>query len=127
MIKKKLSSNKSFGIVIFLILLAISVFPLFNGGVLIVWSFLISIIFLTLGVMNSKILTPLNKIWLKTGQLLGKIVSPIVMGIIYSLIITPTSFLLKIFGKDLLNIKKNNNKTYWIKKDNKDNNMKDQF
>ena len=97
MIKKKLSSNKSFGIVIFLILLAISVFPLFNGGVLIVWSFLISIVFLTLGVMNSKILTPLNKIWLKTGQLLGKIVSPIVMGIIYSLIITPTSFLLKIF------------------------------
>ena len=78
--------------------------------------FLISLMFFILGLFNSKILGPLNQIWFKFGILLGKVVSPIVMGIIFFLVITPISILLKIFGKDVLKLKLNNNETYWIKK-----------
>ena len=86
-----------------------------------------SIIFLILGLMNSKILSPLNLLWFKFGILLGKIVSPVVMGIIFFLVVTPISILLKIFSKDVLNLKFNNNKTYWIVKDGPKSNMKKQF
>ena len=80
-----------------------------------------------LALINSKILTPLNKTWMKFGLLLGKVVSPIVMGFIFFFVVTPTGILMRIFGKDLLNLKKNNQNTYWIKKENKNNNMKNQF
>jgi len=73
------------------------------------------------------ILSPLNLLWFKFGILLGKIVSPVVMGIIFFLVVTPISIILKIFGKDVLNLKFNNNKTYWIVKDGPKSNMKKQF
>ena len=84
-------------------------------------------IFLILGLMNSKILTPLNKIWVKFGELIGKIVAPLVMALIFFIILTPIGLFLRLIGKDLLNIKLNNNKTYWIKRDKKPGSMKRQF
>ena len=79
---------------------------------------MISLIFLILGLLNSKILTPINKLWVKFGELLGKIISPIVMGVIFFVIVTPIGFLLKIFKKDILNLKiDNNQKSYWTKRD----------
>ncbi len=125
--KIKVSSNKSFGIVFSIFFLLISIYPLLNNDPIYYWSLFVSFIFLVLGLMNSKILSPLNLLWFKFGILLGKIVSPVVMGIIFFLVVTPISIILKIFGKDVLNLKFNNNKTYWIVKDGPKSNMKKQF
>lgn len=123
----KLPSNRNFGIVFFIFFLIIAFWPLLNANNIRIWSLTISIIFLILGILNSNYLTPLNKIWMKIGALLGNIVSPIIMGIIYFGVICPTSFLMKIFGKDILRLNKNNDQTYWISKDNSNNNMRNQF
>ena len=125
--KIKVSSNKSFGIVFSIFFLLISVYPLLNNDPIYYWSLFVSFIFLVLGLMNSKILSPLNLLWFKFGILLGKIVSPVVMGVIFFLVVTPISIILKIFGKDVLNLKFNNNKTYWIEKNGPKSNMKKQF
>ena len=123
----KISSNKSFGIVFFIVFLIISIYPLIDGGALRVWSLAISIIFLILGLLNSKVLTPLNKLWFKFGILLGTIVSPIVMGIVFFIVVTPISLIMKILGKDILNLKKNKNQSYWIDKSEPNSKMKNQF
>ena len=125
--KIKISSNKSFGIVFFTFFLIIALWPLINDGNIRIWSLAVSIIFLILGIANSKILTPLNNLWFKFGLFLGKIVSPIVMGIIFFLVVTPTGIIMRLIGKDLLNLKKNNSNTYWIEKKNENSSMKNQF
>ena len=125
--KIKVSSNKSFGIVFSIFFLLISVYLLLNNDPIYYWSLFVSFIFLVLGLMNSKILSPLNLLWFKFGILLGRIISPVVMGIIFFLVVTPISIILKIFGKDVLNLKFNNNKTYWIEKNGPKSNMKKQF
>ena len=125
--KTKISSNKSFGIVFFFIFLIISIWPLLNGNEIRIWSLIISIVFLTLSLVYSKILTPLNKLWFKFGILLGSFISPIIMGLVFFIVVTPTALIMKIFGKDLLNLKKNNEKSYWIKKTPIKSKMKNQF
>ena len=125
--KIRISSNRSFGIVFFTVFFIVSIYPIFKSGDLRIWSLIISIIFLILGLLNSKILTPLNKIWFKFGVLLGNIISPIVMGIVFFLVVTPISLLMKALGKDILNLKKNTNKSYWIEKTGPKSKMKDQF
>ena len=123
----KIGSNKSFGIVFFIVFLLIAIYPLINNGELRIWSLIIAIIFLILGLINSKVLTPLNKLWFKFGLFLGKIVSPLIMGIIFFFVVTPTAFIMRIIGKDLLNLKFNNKKTYWIEKTGPKSKMKNQF
>ena len=125
--KIKISSNKSFGIVFFIFFLIISIYPLFNGGNIRIWLFFFSIVFLILGLLNSKILSPLNKIWFKFGILLGNVVSPIIMGVVFFLIVTPISITMKLFGKNFLNLKKDKKKTYWIKKNEIKSRMDNQF
>ena len=113
----KTGSNKSFGIVFFVIFIIIALWPLLKNENIRIWSIIISIIFLTLGLLNSKILTPFNKLWMRLGILLGAIVSPIVMGVVYFVVITPIGLIMKIFGKDVLNLKIDKNKnTYWTLK-----------
>ena len=123
----KISSNRSFGIVFFIVFLLIAIYPLVNQGEIRVWSILISLLFLILGIINSKILTPLNKVWFKFGIFLGKIISPVVMGIIFFLVVTPIAFLMRMLKKDLLNLKYNKNSTYWIEKNEPKSKMKNQF
>jgi len=123
----KISSNRSFGIVFFIFFLIVSLYPLFNNESLRIWSLIISLTFLILSLINSKILTPLNKIWNKIGIILGQIVSPFIMGIIFFLVITPTGLIMRFLKKDLLNLKFNKNKTYWIEKTDKKSKMKNQF
>ena len=123
----KLGSNRSFGIVFFIVFLLISLYPLLNEGHLRIWSLIISFIFLILGLLNSKLLTPLNKIWFKFGILLGKLISPLVMGIIFFLVVTPIGLLMRMIGKDLLNLRFNTKKSYWIEKDSLKSKMKNQF
>ena len=108
----KTSSNRNFGIVFFVVFLLIGLWPLLNSEEIRWWSLICSMIFLILGIFNSKILTPLNKIWFKFGILLGNFVAPIVMGIVFFFLVTPTSIIMKILKKDLLNLKKNNEKTF---------------
>jgi len=122
-----MSSNKSFGIVFFIFFLIVGIFPLFKNGDVRVWSLIISIVFLILGLLNSAILTPLNKIWFKLGIFLGNFVSPIVMGVVFFAIVTPTSLILKVFKKDLLGVNKSNKKTYWIERSKIKSRMKNQF
>ena len=123
----KISSNKSFGVVFFIVFLIVSIYPLINNGELRIWSLITAIIFLILGLINSKVLTPLNKLWFKFGLLLGKVISPIIMGIIFFLVVTPTALIMRIIGKDLLNLKFNNKKSYWIEKTGPKSKMKNQF
>ena len=124
---KNKTTNRSFGIVFFIVFLIISLWPLLNNDQVRYWALIVSILFLLLGIINSKVLTPLNKIWFKFGILLGKIVSPVVLAIIFFLVVTPTGLIMRMLGKDLLKLKKNKNKTYWIKKENNLSNMKNQF
>tara|TARA_Y100000741_G_scaffold299563_1_gene240742 strand:- start:220 stop:603 length:384 start_codon:yes stop_codon:yes gene_type:complete len=123
----KISSNRSFGIVFFVVFLLIALYPLIYNGEIRLWSLLISFIFLILGLLNSKVLTPLNKIWFKFGILLGKIVSPIILGVIFFFVVTPIGLIMRILGKDLLNLKFNANKSYWIEKRGPKSKMKNQF
>ena len=123
----KISSNRSFGIVFFIVFLIISLYPLLNSEPIRIWFLIIALIFLVMGLINSKILTPLNKLWFKFGIILGKIVSPFVMGIIFFLVVTPIGLIMRLFGKDLLNLKYNGNKSYWIEKSGPKSKMKNQF
>ena len=126
--KIKISSNRSFGLVFFIVFLVISLWPFIHEGQIRIWSAVISIVFLILGLMNSKLLTPLNRLWFKFGMFLGAIVAPVVMGIIFFLVVTPTGFLMRIMGKDLLRRKYDkSNKSYWIKRDRSSSSMKQQF
>ena len=123
----KIGTNKSFGIVFFVFFLIVSIFPLLNDGNIRIWSLIISIIFLILGILNSKILTPLNQVWFKFGILLGRFVSPAVMGVVFFAIVTPTSVVMRVLQKNLLNLKKGNKKTYWIERSKINSKMKNQF
>ena len=123
----KIGSNKSFGIVFFIVFLIVGLYPLVNNEELRILSLIISLFFLILGSINSKILTPLNKIWFKFGILLGRIVSPVIMGVIFFFVVTPIALIMRIIGKDLLNLKFNKDKSYWIEKTGPKSKMKNQF
>ena len=126
--KIKISSNRNFGLVFFVVLLIIALWPLKYESDIRLWSLALSIIFFILGVLNSKLLTPLNKLWFKFGIFLGFIVSPIVMGIVYFLTVTPIGLFMRLLGKDLLKTNKvKSTSTYWIKRDKKHSTMKKQF
>ncbi|MDA7718914.1 SxtJ family membrane protein [Candidatus Pelagibacter sp.] len=125
--KIKIGSNRSFGIVFSIVFLIIALYPLLNSDGIRIWSIILSSTFFIFGVLNSNILSPLNRIWFKFGIILGRIVSPIVMGLVFFLVVTPTSLILRLFKKDNLNLKKNDNRTYWIDKSEKKSKMKDQF
>ena len=123
----KISSNRSFGIVFFIVFSLIALYPLLKGNDLRIWSLVISFIFLALGLINSKILTPLNRLWFKFGLLLGRFISPLIMGIIFFIVVTPIGIIMRLLKKDLLNLKYNKKETYWINKSGPKSKMKNQF
>ena len=125
-VNRKNSSNKSFGIVFFIFFLAVSFYPLIYDEGYRLWALIISLIFLILGLINSSILTPLNLLWFKFGMMLGKVVSPIIMGLVFFCVVTPTGLIMRLFKKDLLNLKIKEKKSYWIKRKTKSK-MKNQF
>ena len=123
----QIGSNRSFGIVFFIVFLLIAIYPLVNNDGVREWSLIISLIFLILGLLKSRVLTPLNIVWIKFGILLGKFIAPIVMGIIFFFVVTPIGILMRILNKDLLNLKLNSKKTYWIERTGPKSKMKNQF
>ena len=122
-----MSSNRSFGLVFFAFFLIIGFWPIFEYEDIRIWSIIAAFIFLILGILDSKYLTPFNRFWMKFGLFLGKIISPIVMGIVFFLVVTPIGIIMKIFRKDLLNIKYKKNQSYWVYRKNKFGSMKRQF
>ena len=123
----KISSNRSFGVVFFIVFLLIALYPVINNEEIRAWSLIVSLIFLVLGLLNSKILNPLNQIWFKFGILLGRIISPLIMAIIFFLVVTPIGLIMRTLGKDILNLRYNTKKTYWIEKTGPKSKMKNQF
>ena len=123
----KIGSNRSFGIVFFILFLLLALYPTINSEGIRIWSVILSLIFLVLGLLDSKVLTPLNKIWFKFGILLGRVISPLIMGAIFFFVVTPIGLIMRILGKDVLNLKYNSNKTYWIEKTGPKSKMKNQF
>ena len=123
----KISSNRSFGIVFFIVFLLIGTYPLINNESIRIWSLVISLIFLVLGFINSNLLSPLNKLWFEIGIFLGKIISPIIMGIIFFLVVTPIGLIMRLIGKDVLNLKYSDYRSYWIEKNGPKSKMKNQF
>tara|TARA_B100001248_G_C27159373_1_gene352739 strand:- start:239 stop:622 length:384 start_codon:yes stop_codon:yes gene_type:complete len=121
-------NNKSFGLLFFVVFLLIGLYPIYKGNNPNIYFLLISLPFLVLGLLNSKILTPLNKAWIKLGEILGRIIAPLVMAIVYFLILTPVSLFVRLFGKDLISLKFNDNlKSYWIKREKNLGTMDKQF
>ena len=126
--KIKISSNRSFGLVFFVVFLIVALWPLKHEEDIRLWSLALSIIFFILGILNSKLLTPLNKLWFKFGIFLGGIVSPIIMGIVFFLVVTPIGVFMRLLGNDLLKMRKvQNTSTYWIKRGKQQSTMKKQF
>ena len=125
---KSQSSNRSFGVLFFIVFLILGLWPLKNGSNINLYFIIVSAIFLILGLINSKLLSPLNKSWIKLGEILGMVIAPIVMALVYFIILTPVSFIVRIFGKDLLGLKFLKEKeTYWIKRKKNIGTMKKQF
>ena len=123
----KISSNRSFGVLFAFVFSLVAFWPILNQNEIRIWSLIIAIVFLILGFLNSKLLTPLNKIWFRFGIFLGNFISPIIMGIIFFFVVTPTGLIMKLFNRDLINLKKNNKKSYWIEKKDIKSSMKNQF
>ena len=122
------NSNRSFGLLFFIVFLGIGLWPLKSGQEINIYLIMISLFFLTLGLINSKILSPLNMAWIKFGEILGIVIAPIIMALVYFVVLTPISLIVRALGKDLLNLKFDENKeTYWIKRNKTLNSMKKQF
>ena len=123
----KINSNRSFGVVFFVVFIIIALYPLLNDQEFRLWALVISLFFLILGLLDSKVLTPLNKLWFKFGIFLGKIVSPLIMGLIFFFVVTPIGLIMRILKKDILNLKFNKSNSYWIEKSGPKSKMKNQF
>ena len=125
---KSQSSNRSFGLLFFTVFIVVGLWPVTKGETANIYLILISLFFLIFGLINSKILSPFNKAWIKLGEILGLIIAPIIMALVYFIILTPISLIVRMFGKDLLGLKfLKNQDTYWTKRKKKIGTMKKQF
>ena len=125
---KSQNSNRSFGLLFFIVFIVVGLWPITKGETVNIYLIIISLFFLIFGLINSKILSPFNKAWVKFGEILGLIIAPIIMALVYFIILTPISLILRMFGKDLLGLKfMKKQDTYWIKRVKKLGTMKKQF
>jgi hypothetical protein len=125
---KSQSSNRSFGLLFFIVFIVVGLWPVIKGETANIYLILISLFFLIFGLINSKILSPFNRAWIKFGEILGLIIAPIIMALVYFIILTPISLIVRMFGKDLLGLKfLKKQDTYWMKRKKKLGTMKKQF
>jgi hypothetical protein len=129
---KKINSSKSlrdnivFGSLFFIFFLIIGLYPLKSGGVIRVWSVVFSLVFLIITIIRPNLFTFLNRLWIQFGILLGKIISPIVMGFVFFFVVTPTGIFVRILKKDVMGLKRGTS-SYWINREDKVQSMKKQF
>ena len=125
---KSQSSNRSFGLLFFIVFIVVGLWPVIKGEAANIYLILISLFFLIFGLINSKILSPFNKAWIKFGEILGSVIAPIIMALVYFIILTPISLIVRMLGKDLLGLKfLKKQDTYWTKRKKKLGTMKKQF
>jgi hypothetical protein len=126
LINIKRKDNITFGILFFILFFIIGLYPLKSGGAIITWSVVLSSVFLIITIIRPNLLTFINRLWIQFGILLGKIISPVVMGLVFFFVVTPIGILVRIFKKDVMGLKRGAN-TYWINREDKLQSMKKQF
>jgi len=119
-------SNIIFGILFFILFLIIGLYPLKSEELIRIWSVVLSLVFLIITIIRPNLFTFINKLWIQFGILLGKIISPIVMGLVFFFVVTPTGILVRIFKKDVMGLKRGAS-SYWINREDKVQSMKKQF
>jgi hypothetical protein len=125
-IKIKKKNNITFGILFFILFLIIGLWPLTSSGAIRIWSIILSLVFLIITIIKPNLFTFLNKLWVKFGIILGKIISPIIMSLIFFFVVTPIGMLVKILRKDVMGLKRGTS-SYWINREDKLQSMKKQF
>ena len=123
----KKSSEKSFGILFSIVFFLITIWFFLEDNKIIFWTLTLSFIFLFVAFLKKELLKPLNIAWIKFGEVLGKIIAPLVMALIFFFMLTPLSFIIRIFGKDLLKLKLSKDNSYWIKREKNITSMDKQF
>ena len=126
LINIKRKDNITFGILFFILFLIIGLYPLKSEGLIRIWSVVLSLVFLIITIIRPNLFTFINKLWIQFGILLGKIISPIIMGLVFFFVVTPIGILVRIFKKDVMGLKRGAN-TYWINREDKLQSMKKQF
>ena len=126
LINIKRKDNITFGILFFILFLIIGLYPLKSEGLIRIWSVVLSLVFLIITIIKPNLFTFINKLWIQFGIILGKIISPVVMSLVFFLVITPIGILVRIFKKDVMGLKRGAN-TYWINREDKLQSMKKQF
>jgi hypothetical protein len=119
-------NNAFFGILFFIFFLIIGLYPLKSAEVIRIWSVVLSLIFLIITIIKPNLFTFLNKLWIQFGVLLGKIISPVVMGLVFFIVVTPIGIFVRILKKDVMGLKRGAS-SYWIHRENKLQSMKKQF
>ena len=119
-------NNVIFGILFFILFLIIGLYPLKSEGLIRIWSVVLSLVFLIITIIRPNLFTFINKLWIQFGILLGKIISPIVMGLVFFFVVTPIGILVRIFKKDVMGLKRGES-SYWITREDKIQSMKKQF
>jgi hypothetical protein len=122
----KSKNNITFGILFFIFFLIVGLYPLISNEPIRIWSAAVSLVFLTITIIKPNLFTFLNKLWIKFGILLGKIISPIVMGLVFFFVVTPIGIFIKILKKDVMGLKRGES-SYWITREDKIQSMKKQF
>ena len=125
-IKINKKNNITFGILFFIFFLIIGLFPLVSVGVIRIWSVVLSLIFLIITIIRPNLFTFLNRSWIQFGIFLGKVISPIVMGLVFFFVVTPIGVLVRILKKDVMGLKRGAS-SYWINREDKLQSMKKQF
>ena len=119
-------NNITFGILFFIFFFIIGLYPLVSVGVIRIWSVVLSLVFLIITIIRPNLLTFLNRSWIQFGILLGKIISPIVMGLVFFFVVTPSGIIVRILKKDVMSLKRGAS-SYWIDREDKLQSMKKQF
>ena len=126
LINVKRKDNITFGLLFFILFLIIGLYPLKSGGTTRIWSVIISSAFLIITIIRPNLLSFLNRLWIQFGILLGKMISPIVMGLVFFFVVTPIGILIRILKKDVMGLKRGAS-SYWINREDKVQSMRKQF
>ena len=126
LINIKRKDNITFGILFFILFLIIGLYPLKSEGLIRIWSVVLSLVFLIITIIRPNLFTFINKLWIQFGILLGKIISPIVMGLVFFFVVTPIGILVRVLKKDVMGLKRGAS-SYWINREDKLQSMKKQF
>ena len=119
-------NNITFGMLFFIFFLIVGLYPLISSGTIRIWSIILSLIFLIITIIKPNLFLSLNKLWIQFGILLGKIISPIVMGLVFFFVVTPIGMFVRVLKKDVMSLKRGAS-SYWINREDKLQSMKKQF